>query len=118
MNEVTCPYCKKEDCYGDPWELEPGDDHTIECNNCEKEFICTPEVHIEYTSTRIECADGQNEIDEWHRIDWTAEDIARYHWTKDEAPFSAWSRSCNNCDYSKYERVEFKADLPEHLKDQ
>lgn len=117
MNEITCPYCKTEDCYGEPWELEPEEDHTIECNSCEKEFICTPEVHIEYTSTRIECADGSHEFDEWRRFDYDEKYLNASEYSKDEEPYSLWGRNCANCDCFEIERVEFKADLPEHLKE-
>lgn len=77
-----------------------------------------PSVHIEYTSTRIECADGHHYFDEWDRIDWTAERLEKMDWVKDKTPYSSWVRRCNNCDYRIYEDVKFKADLPEHLKEQ
>jgi len=48
--EMICPYCGYEQM--NSWEI-PGDDGTVECGRCEKEFDFTRNVEVTFSTTPI-----------------------------------------------------------------
>ena len=49
-HEMICPYCGYEQ--RDSWEI-PGDDGTVECGRCEKEFDFTRNVEVTFSTTPL-----------------------------------------------------------------
>jgi uncharacterized Zn-finger protein len=50
-DEIVCPYCGYE--YSDSWEFD-GDDSSIDCEQCGKEFDYSRIVDICYTTRKKE----------------------------------------------------------------
>jgi len=62
---ITCPYCGWED--EDSWEFGE-DEGTATCGSCEKEFNVTREIEVTYSTSRIECEEGEHnyKVEDYH----------------------------------------------------
>lgn len=54
---IKCPYCDWED--DDSWEIEE-EESMITCGNCGKEFNVLRQVEVTYSTSRIECNNGDH----------------------------------------------------------
>jgi len=52
-HEIVCPYCGYKFC--DSWEMNQGEegDDDAECPSCEREFIFTRILTVEYCTSKI-----------------------------------------------------------------
>jgi len=59
MSEVECPYCGAENIIeGEDYPDHDGDETTVECHSCEKDFVATMCISVDFNA---QCSDENHE---------------------------------------------------------
>ena len=62
MSDINCPYCdaELEVNHDDGFGYEEDVQHTMECSECEKNFVFTTQITFDYTPSKADCLNGEN----------------------------------------------------------
>lgn len=60
MNNIECPYCKKEFevCQDDGFATNDGEIYEQECPHCEKNFALVPSISWSFSASKADCMNG------------------------------------------------------------
>jgi DNA-directed RNA polymerase subunit RPC12/RpoP len=124
-DEVICPYCGYE--YSDSWEFRSNEGE-LTCNNCNKKFLYTRNISIDFSTTKMPCKDDKHEYKQEPRYNFVSNtkfDKVDGEYKDINLPEKDWEYieiySCENCGNENFKRMtkeEYIKKYPEDYKEQ
>jgi len=106
-DEIVCPYCGIK--FSDSWEYHDSDGEVISCQVCDKQFNLTIDHSVDYTTSKIACADDKHEweeAEESYHINTTTYETRNGRLTRFMLPDEKFKylviQKCRNCDKYSY----------------
>lgn len=111
-SDIICPYCdyQIEDTCDYLAGNGGGNSFEVECPECEREFHCTPDYEVTFSTRRVRCKGESHIWSEASHSDIMQEASAIKN--KDFKPHRVWIRCCTECEILDYKNAPLNSENP------